>query len=64
MRYSGDFLGRQMPAMATCDAIQTVGLTKRFGRTLALDQLYLTVEKGEVFGFLEQTVRGSRRRSA
>ena len=28
-----------MPALATRDAIQTIGLTKRFGRTLALDQL-------------------------
>jgi energy-coupling factor transporter ATP-binding protein EcfA2 len=41
-----------MPPLATRDAIQTVGLTKRFGRTLALDQLDLTVEAGEVFGFL------------
>ena len=41
-----------MPALATRDAIQTIGLTKRFGRTLALDQLDLTVEAGEVFGFL------------
>ena len=41
-----------MPAVAMRDAIQTIGLTKRFGRTLALDQLDLTVEAGEVFGFL------------
>jgi energy-coupling factor transporter ATP-binding protein EcfA2 len=41
-----------MPTVATRDAIQTIGLTKRFGRTLALDQLDLTVEAGEVFGFL------------
>ena len=41
-----------MSALATHYAIQTVGLTKRFGRTLALDQLDLTVEAGEVFGFL------------
>jgi ABC-2 type transport system ATP-binding protein len=41
-----------MSALATRDAIQTTGLTKRFGRTLALDQLNLTLEAGEVFGFL------------
>jgi ABC-2 type transport system ATP-binding protein len=41
-----------MPALATREAIQTSGLTKRFGRTLALEQLNLTVEAGEVFGFL------------
>jgi ABC-2 type transport system ATP-binding protein len=40
-----------MPAAAAHDAIQTLGLTKRFGQTLALDQLK-TVEAGEVFGFL------------
>jgi ABC-2 type transport system ATP-binding protein len=41
-----------MSALAARDAIQTIGVTKRFGRTLALDQLDLTVEAGEVFGFL------------
>lgn len=41
-----------MSALATLYAIQTIGLTKRFGRTLALDLLDLTVEAGEVFGFL------------
>ena len=41
-----------MPAVAAHDAIQTLGLTKRFDRTLALDQLNLTVQAGEVFGFL------------
>jgi ABC-2 type transport system ATP-binding protein len=41
-----------MSALATLYAIQTIGLTKRFGRTLALDQLSLTAEAGEVFGFL------------
>lgn len=33
-------------------AIRTEGLTKRFGSVLALDQLDLRVEPGEVFGFL------------
>jgi ABC-2 type transport system ATP-binding protein len=41
-----------MPASAMRDAIQTIGLTKRFGKTLAVDQLSLTVPAGEVFGFL------------
>jgi len=33
-------------------AIRVSGLTKRFGRTLAVDGLDLTVSPGEVFGFL------------
>jgi ABC-2 type transport system ATP-binding protein len=33
-------------------AIHTVGLTKRFGATLAVNSLSMTVERGEVFGFL------------
>jgi ABC-2 type transport system ATP-binding protein len=33
-------------------AIRTEGLTKRFGSTLAVDDLSLRVEAGEVFGFL------------
>jgi ABC-2 type transport system ATP-binding protein len=33
-------------------AISTQGLTKRFGRTLAVDDLTLDVVAGEVFGFL------------
>ena len=33
-------------------AIRTDGLTKRYGRVLALDGLALEVERGEVFGFL------------
>ena len=33
-------------------AILTEGLTKRFGRDLALDDLDLRVEAGEVFGYL------------
>jgi ABC-2 type transport system ATP-binding protein len=41
-----------MPSLAARHAIQTIKLTKRFGQTLALDQLDLTVEPGEVFGFL------------
>jgi ABC-2 type transport system ATP-binding protein len=41
-----------MSAIPGRDAIHTIGLTKRFGRTLALDQLNLTVAAGEVFGFL------------
>src|SRR3954447_8228415 len=33
-------------------AIETHGLTKRYGGTLALDALDLTVAPGEVFGYL------------
>lgn len=34
------------------NAIETVELTKRYGKRLAVDRLNLTVGKGEVFGFL------------
>jgi len=34
------------------DAIVTEGLTKRYGETLALDALALTVRAGEVYGYL------------
>src|SRR5512144_2683970 len=34
------------------NAIRTERLGKRFGRTLAVDDLTLTVRPGEVFGFL------------
>jgi ABC-2 type transport system ATP-binding protein len=34
------------------DAIRTYGLTKRYGETLALDSLDLTVREGEVYGYL------------
>jgi ABC-2 type transport system ATP-binding protein len=34
------------------EAIQTHGLTKRYGETLALDSLDLTVRPGEVYGYL------------
>src|ERR1019366_817282 len=33
-------------------AIRTQGLSKRYGRTLALDDLDLTVARGEVYGYL------------
>lgn len=33
-------------------AIRTVGLTKKFGRVVALDELDLEVAAGEIFGFL------------
>ncbi len=33
-------------------AIHTVGLSKRFGETVAVRSLSMTVERGEVFGFL------------
>ncbi|HEY5980186.1 MAG TPA: ABC transporter ATP-binding protein [Microlunatus sp.] len=37
---------------SSLSAVRTEGLTKRFGRTLALDRLDLEVAPGEVFGFL------------
>jgi len=39
-------------AAATHPAIQTTNLSKRFGRTVALASLSMTVPRGEVFGFL------------
>ncbi|WP_214366732.1 ABC transporter ATP-binding protein [Pseudonocardia sp. H11422] len=41
-----------MSAPTLVDPVRTHGLTKRYGRTLALDGLDLTVRPGEVFGFL------------
>ncbi|MBY0285750.1 MAG: ABC transporter ATP-binding protein [Mycobacteriaceae bacterium] len=41
------------PARANSDhAVRTDGLTKRFGSLVAVDDLSLTVTRGEVFGFL------------
>ncbi len=40
------------PAGAGSPAVQTVELTKKFGKTLALAGLTMTVPRGEVFGFL------------
>ncbi len=39
-------------SMATEPVIRTRGLSKRFGDTLAVDALSLTVGRGEVYGFL------------
>lgn len=39
-------------AAAGTSAIETVELTKKFGRTIALTGLSMTVPRGEVFGFL------------
>ena len=33
-------------------AIRAEGLTKRYGSTLALDALDLTIERGEIYGYL------------
>lgn len=33
-------------------AVRTEGLTKRYGDTLALDSLDLTIERGEIYGYL------------
>jgi ABC-2 type transport system ATP-binding protein len=47
----------RMPQAADCQiivfmAIHTVGLSKRYGDTVALDGLNLTVDEGEVYGYL------------
>src|SRR5436309_14971886 len=39
-------------AAAGTPAVKTVELTKKFGRTVALAGLSMTVPRGEVFGFL------------
>jgi ABC-2 type transport system ATP-binding protein len=41
--------GREESAL---DAIRTHGLSKRYGKTLALDELDLTIAQGEVYGYL------------
>ncbi|HEY6058457.1 MAG TPA: ABC transporter ATP-binding protein [Candidatus Limnocylindrales bacterium] len=41
-----------MSGLADSPVIELQGLTKRYGRTLALDGLSLRVGRGEVFGFL------------
>ncbi len=41
-----------VPAIETCTAVTIEHLSKRFGRTVAVDDLSLTVAAGEVFGFL------------
>jgi ABC-2 type transport system ATP-binding protein len=46
-------IARTQPgARAVAEAIRCRGLTKRFGSTLAVDRLDLSVRRGEVFGFL------------
>jgi len=42
----------QQEAASGTPAVKTVDLTKRFGRTVALAGLSMTVPRGEVFGFL------------
>ncbi|TMC62895.1 MAG: ABC transporter ATP-binding protein, partial [Chloroflexi bacterium] len=41
-----------MTATANGPAIRLDALRKRYGKTVALDGLTMTVERGEVFGFL------------
>jgi ABC-2 type transport system ATP-binding protein len=40
------------PRAMTSPAIHAVGLSKRFGDTIAVNSLSMTVQRGEVFGFL------------
>jgi ABC-2 type transport system ATP-binding protein len=44
--------GQAVPSIGESPAIHTVALGKRFGATVALDSLSMTVPRGEVFGFL------------
>src|SRR5450755_935495 len=45
-------LDERSPRPTASPAIHTVGLSKRFGDTIAVRSLSMTVERGEVFGFL------------
>ena len=45
-------LDNRSPRPTPSPAIHAVGLTKRFGDTIAVKSLSMTVERGEVFGFL------------
>src|SRR5450755_4769383 len=49
---AGDRTGDRSSQPATSPAIYAAGLTKRFGDTLAVNSLSMTVRRGEVFGFL------------
>src|SRR5437588_12166162 len=44
--------GQAVPSTGESPAIHTAELGKRFGSTVALDSLTMTVPRGEVFGFL------------
>ena len=44
--------GQRSPRPTASPAIHTVGLSKRFGDTIAVRSLSMTVQRGEVFGFL------------
>jgi ABC-2 type transport system ATP-binding protein len=44
--------GDRSPESTTSPAIHAVGLSKRFGDTIAVNSLSMTVQRGEVFGFL------------
>jgi ABC-2 type transport system ATP-binding protein len=44
--------GGNAPHATGSPAIHAIGLTKRFGSTIAVDSLSMTVRRGEVFGFL------------
>jgi ABC-2 type transport system ATP-binding protein len=39
-------------ALVATPALEAAGLTKRYGRTVGIEDLHLTVERGERFGFL------------
>jgi len=42
--------------------IKTINLTKRYGKTLAVDSLNLHIQKGTIFGFIGPNGAGSSNR--
>lgn len=48
----GEHVVPAAPEHGDSPAIETIELTKRYGSTLAVDHLNLTVRRGEIFGFL------------
>ena len=49
---AGSLPGDRPPESTASPAINTMGLSKRFGDTIAVNSLSMTVQRGEVFGFL------------
>src|SRR5687767_158449 len=50
--------GESSPEQARAVLLQTRGLKKRFGRTVALDGIDLSVREGEIYGFLGRNGAG------
>ena len=47
--------------LQTTPAVETHGLTKRFGTNVAVDEVGLLVPRGSAFGYLGRTVRARPR---